>query len=143
MARPPIGDRAMTPAERQRRRRARLRDSEHVTKSKDTKTFRDSEHVTKLKARIRELEDEVTRLGAQPERSQTAFSNTEHEARIFELEQENRGLRAEIDRARAGKSRRDMPPPRSESLASLAVPGRLNTKSVAVLPVMSTGSSPV
>jgi len=73
MGRPPLGEHAMTDAERQRRRRAKaaeaFRDSEHVTKPKtNSKTFRDDDRVTKLtaetaslKARIRELEAELAR----------------------------------------------------------------------------------
>jgi hypothetical protein len=47
MGRKPIGKHAMTGAERQRRRRSKLRDSGHVTKPKTGKEYRDSGDVTK------------------------------------------------------------------------------------------------
>ena len=59
--RKPIGDRAMTPAERQRRRRERLRDTKPVTKSNEKP---DQAQAAADAARIRWLETELARLHA-------------------------------------------------------------------------------
>jgi len=61
MGRPPIGKRAMTAAERQQRRRARLRDAPPVTKSV---TKQETAEIERLRSRIAELEARIAELEA-------------------------------------------------------------------------------
>jgi hypothetical protein len=64
LGRPAINGVAMTAAERQRRRRAKLRDAERITKP--SAGLCDADRVTKLEARVAELElllDEVAVIG--------------------------------------------------------------------------------
>ena len=62
MGRPPIGKRAMTAAERQRRRRRLFRDARPVTKQERATRAAIARATAPLQARIRELEGEIARL---------------------------------------------------------------------------------
>src|SRR5262245_118413 len=89
MGRPPIGERAMTPAEKQRRYRERkFGNKPSVTKSAA---------VAKLEARIRELEVELARRKAQ-ERSAIKPAGTRSSREVFS---EEGRLRAEIGKLKS------------------------------------------
>src|SRR5262245_31592040 len=91
MGRPPIGARAMTPAEKQRRYRERkFGNKPRVTKSPAA--------VAALEARIRELEAELARRG----RSQLTRSRQERDTpELMRLRGENAKLKSNIVKLKA------------------------------------------
>jgi hypothetical protein len=103
--RPPIGKRPMTPAERQRRRRAGLtakptsayRDIEPVTKPTSPDNAKLAKELAQAKARIAELERQRMRIAELEGREERPQAGASAQDEITALRDENYAFRVELE----------------------------------------------